>query len=201
MITDAPRLALPPTKQGPHGKAWRMDLAAIRAHLGKQGAEIDTWIVEAPYSHPMWHSYMLAVVHLRPVDGFPAAVVHLPGATHEVMLYALDPSHTPRLDRNPRLLHPANFHGQWIAESDEGAIAKVDSCVDLIIAGQLSPDTDFRRDWIALFSASNMLGPDIPPGLVVAGPTGVVVVGTGKQNADAIVSAAAGPVPPRDKRH
>lgn len=201
MIFNAPRLALPPAKQGPYGKAWRMDIAAIRAHYGKQGAEICFWIVEAPWAHPMWHSYMLSAVHLRPCDGFPPAVVNLPGATHEVMLYALDPSRTPRLDRIPRLLNPSNFHGQWIAESDDAAIAKVESCVDMILAGRLSPDTDFRREWIELFSASNMRGPDIPPGLVVAGPEGVVVVGTGKQNADAIIAAVAGPVPPKSAQH
>lgn len=201
MRLDAPRLILPPTKQGHAGKAWRMDIEAMRAFYGRQGAEICSWIVEAAWAHPMWHSYMISVVHLRPVDELGPATINLPGATHEVMLYALDPEHTPKLDRRPMFLIPSNFHGQWIAESDEAAAAKVEACVDDIIAGRLSPDTDFRRDWIARFSASNMKGPDIPPGLVIAGPHGALVVGTGKMNADAIIDAAAGPTPPKSEQH
>jgi len=201
MKDEAPRLALPPAKQGEHGKAWRLDIAALRRKHGKVGGELGGWIVEAPWAHPMWHSYVIAVIHLRPIAGFPPAVIRLQGATHEVILFALDPSHTPTLDNFPKFLSPSNFVGQWIAESDEAAVAKMDACVDEIIAGRLSPDTDFRHEWIARFSASNMKGPDIPPGLVIAVPGGAVVIGTGKQNADAIVAAAAGPVPPKKEQH
>lgn len=202
MMITAPRLSLTPTRIGLHGRAWLMDLAAMRAHYGKVGAEVRGWIVEAAWAHPMWHSYMVMAVHLRQAEGFPPAVIHLPGATHEVMVYALDPQHTATVDRTPRFLLPANFHGQWIAASDDEAGAKVDACVDEILDGTLSPDTDFRRDWIARFSASNMKGPDIPPGLVGVGVDGsVVIVGTGKQNADTLLNVAAGPVPPKDSQH
>lgn len=200
----APRLQAPPTRQGTHGKAWQIDLAAWRAMAGKPGGEICGWIVEAPWAHPMWHSYFLSAVHLRHVEGFAPAVIHLPGATHEVMLFALNPEFSPALDEFPRVLTPSNFVGQWIAESDEAACAKVEACVDDILVGQLSPDTDFRRHWIQRFSDSNIKpewkgAPDSMVGIASDG--GVVLVGTGKANAELLNSVATGPVPPKKEQH
>jgi hypothetical protein len=202
----ASRLQATPTKLSTNGKAWRVDLERYRARAGKAGGEICGWIIEAPWAHPMWHSYFLSAVHLRELPGFPPAVIHLPGATHEVMLFALNPEHTPTLDTFPKVLTPANFFGQWIAESDEAACAKLERCVDEVLAGTLSPDTDCRRMWIERFSDSNIKKEwkGVPESMVGIDKDGAVVfVGTGKTNAEIItgIAAANEPVPPKSEQH
>jgi hypothetical protein len=203
----APRLQVEPTKHGTHGKAWRINLDVWRTRYGKTGGEICGWIIEAPWAHPMWHSYMLSAVHLRPLDGLEPAVIYLPGATHEVMLYALNPEHTPALDQFPKLLMPANFHGQWIEVSDEAACLKVEGCVDAVIAGQLSPDTDFTREWIRRFSDSNIKqewrGLEGTTGIGVMKDGAVAIIGSGKTAAELItgIATANEPVPPKSEQH
>jgi hypothetical protein len=193
-----------PDLQGSHGKAWRADLAAVaRRRPGGPPPELTvaSWILSAPYAHPIWHSYTIGAVSLRDLPGVPPARIHLAGATHEVMVYALNPDFRRAVNAPAHLLQPSNFHGQWIAESDAGATRFIEETVQLVIDGRLSPDTDFRRNWIARFSASNMKGPDIPPGLVVASRDSMTFVGTGKQNVDTLIDVAAGPKPPTKDVH
>lgn len=151
-----------PDRKGPHGLAWKHDLAAIeQKHLGKLRAPAEltvaSWVVHAPYAHPVWHSYLIACVSLRNVAGVPPAKINLPGATHEVMVYALNPDHPVTIDDLPHVLQPANFHGQFIEPSDEAAAARVDQTVQDVIDARLSPDTDYARHWIHRFSDSNVL--------------------------------------------
>lgn len=193
-----------PDLKGLHGRAWKFDIAAFaRRHPAGPPLELTvaSWIMHAPYAHPMWHSYMIGAVSLRDMPGAPPPRIHLRGATHEVMVYALNPDHKRALDDVQHLLQPSNFHGQWRAESDAAAARFIEETVQLVIDGHLSPDTDFRRHWIARFSASNMKGPDIPPGLVVVGGGSVTFVGTGKQNAETMIDVAAGPKPPPKDMH
>ena len=108
-----------PTITDTHGRAWTVDLAALRTTLGvkaEDDAGVAQWVVEAPWAHPLWHSYLLALVHLRPMpDGRPTKL-YLIGATHELWLYALNPEH-PRepliVGKNgARYLQPINFAAQ-----------------------------------------------------------------------------------------
>lgn len=149
-----------PDMEGEHGNAWRCDLDLIRrANKIKEehDATVCTWIVDAPWAHPFWRAYMIAVIHLRATAGLPAPKINLEGATHEVLLYALDPGRTPDIENPFRTrLEPANFIGQWIAVSDIEAETKIEQCVREILDGVLSPDTDFRRQWIQRFSDSNL---------------------------------------------
>lgn len=193
-----------PDLLGPFGHAWRADVGAIaRRHPGGPPADltVSAWIVQAPYAHPMWHSYSIGAVSLREVPGMRKPVINLAGATHEVFVFALNPEQRRPLNASPRYLTPLNFAGQWRAESDGAAARFIEETIQLVIDGHLSPDTDFRRDWIARFSASNMKGPDIPPGLVIVGDGGVTFVGTGKQNVDTLTDIAAGPKPPAKDMH
>ena len=193
---------LEPALTGASGRAWRVDVAAVargRRESPPPELTVAAWIVHAPYAHPMWHSYAIAAVSLELVPGWPPAKINAPGATHEVMVYALNPEHRRAINAPSHYLTPANFHGQWRAADHAAAARYVEETVQLVIDGKLSPDTDFRRDWIARFSASNMKGPDIPPGLVVVGGGSVTFVGTGKQNVDNLLDIAAGPKPsPKD---
>jgi hypothetical protein len=149
---------LEPQIIGMHGKAWQCDVAAMAADCGQKnnGACLGTWIIHAPWAHPFWQYYALSLVHLRQIEGMPPAKIMLPGAIHEIFLFALDPAHMPEIDKMPHLLHPANFGAQWIAENDEQAIKHVMGVVQEICDGLLSPDTDFKREWVKRFSDSNL---------------------------------------------
>lgn len=157
----------PPTLVGPGGCAWEIDRVAARAAAGwteERDATVAGWVVFAPLSHPFWPYHLVGAIHLRPLPGEKSpAKIYLPGATHEVIVHAIDPTVVPSLV-NPRTLRPTNFIGQWIVRErrnpvdlDRVAAAKIRGCVEEILAGQLSPDTDDREQWILRFSDSNIL--------------------------------------------
>lgn len=153
-----------PTLNMPYGKAWRIDLPAVRARFGGEitDAGIDAWLVEAAWAHPAWHSYLVTLIHLRPMPGFKDPVLYHPNATHELLVQALDPDG----DRDRLLeestgwhcktLEPANFAAQLVEISDDLARERVRKAVEMICAGDLSPDTDYRAQWVALFGDNMM---------------------------------------------
>lgn len=154
-----------PDISGPHGKAWRCNLDAGRATLGANAGDDATlahWIVEAPWAHPIWHSYSIILVHLRPVPSAKKTLFYLDGATHEIWIYALNPD----ADLNPAIesgvmsgktfLSPLNFASQFIEVEDRLALDRVGAAVQAICDQKLSPDTDYRSDWIALFGDNMM---------------------------------------------
>lgn len=116
------------------------------------------WLIEAPWAHPLWTQYYLALYDLTRVSkaaGPP--VIHKRGATHEFMLYALDPEIPVPKDghidpKMLRLLSPPNYAYQFKAASDADAQARVQEIVDGIVAKHLSPDTDLRSLWNKLLS-------------------------------------------------
>lgn len=151
-----------PDLMGPAGKAWRQDVAAALANMKRSDTPaadltVSSWILHVPKAHPMWEYYWLGCVHLRPHPDGPPPMIFLPHATHEVMVYALNPGIDPALDDGPRLLLPANFHGQFIEPSDADAAARVQATVQEIVDGRLSPDTDFQREWVRRYSDSNLM--------------------------------------------
>lgn len=162
MFTSAPitdPIDLPPVLRGKYSSAWAVDLDAFRKGPGGAGpndASVAGWVVQAPWAHPVWHSYLVSIVHLRPLPRQTVdLIIKLEGATHEVFCYALCPEH-PRLplikgEGPPYPLTPANYVGQFVAASDAAAMEQVEKAVQQICDGTLSPDTDFRRLWFALF--------------------------------------------------
>lgn len=115
---------------------------------------------QAPWAHPVWSEYLLLVYDLDTViEGMQPSVKHDPSATHEFLLYAIDPT-TP-IDYSVSLLEqkavspltPPNHGYQFHAESNEIAWARVDGLVDACFRQSspgvfaLSPDSDFRREW------------------------------------------------------
>ncbi len=120
------------------------------------------WSVKAPWAHPLWHSYVTFLYDLTtPVPKRDAAggpVFHMEGATHEFLLYALDPDQpVPEITDDPETwrfhrLQPANHGYQFIAESDDAAFKRLDELMVAINRGTLSPDTDFTRAWDKIFA-------------------------------------------------
>jgi hypothetical protein len=77
--------------KGPYGRAASVPLPDV-----PDAAEsLCTWLLTAPKYHPVWTQYLMPVVRLRDIDGFPPPKRQFPGATHELIVVALDPEHGP----------------------------------------------------------------------------------------------------------
>jgi hypothetical protein len=157
-------ITTPATFTGAFGRTWRLDVAALLRKNGRDPAEdagIDLWMVEAPHAHPAWHTYMLLIMHLRPIEGAADPMIYLPGATHEFELWALSPDAKRQkiIDDGGAwgkwALHPINFAAQIIATDEEAKTRLFASVMD-IINGVISPDTDYMQWWIQAWG-NNML--------------------------------------------
>lgn len=169
-IEHIDRKAFPPTLTGAHGEAWEIDVPKARALAGDtedSDSTVAMWIVFAPWAHAFWSYYLIGAINLRPSKALPAPKIYAPGFTHEILVYALDPTAVPdTVDTSKiRKLRPVNFAGQWRVEvrpnpvdQDRAAAAKIRVTVEEILAGVLSPDSDFIDDWIKRFSSSNVRG-------------------------------------------
>lgn len=164
----------PPDMTGQHGAAWRVNLAAVIAKY-PAGPPMEltpcAWVVHAPYAHPIWHSYAIACVALRHHERAPVPRICLEGATHQIMVWALDPEHPVTVDDRPRLLTPLNFGAQFIAESDVAAVKRIDETVRDVIEANLNPDTDAVQQWFARFG-DNMVRRDERSELTIHGIDG-----------------------------
>lgn len=109
-------------RDGPFGRAIEVILEGEPPSPDVQ-AQVATWFLICPGQSPAWDCYFLSLVHLRPIEGGKPPVISREGATHEVMLFALDADRNPVPDDfttwNP--LWPQNFVGQYTAPDDETA--------------------------------------------------------------------------------
>lgn len=161
-----------PDFSGPSGRAWLCNHGNLQEQEGDEGgpdATVGMWLIEAPEAHPLWHSYVLVLVHLRTLPGREEEEVtfHLDGATHQLLLNALDPkgSRQSLVDCDLKaknkcaILHPLNFAAQFIEITDNLARERCVSAVQAICDGKISPDTDYMWQWLGLFG-NNMLKPE-----------------------------------------
>ena len=145
-----------PTRWGSFGRAWRIDVRMLLIANGRDpegDAGIDLWLVEAPRAHPVWHSYMMLMMHLRPLPDVADPIIYLPGATHEFELWALSPDAKRQdiIDTGGGWmrwrLEPMNFAAQIIATDEEAKDRLLGSVLE-ILQGTISPDTDYRQWWV-----------------------------------------------------
>jgi hypothetical protein len=151
-----------PDHIGDHGRAWRCNRAAALRRLHWFRTPIDAviadWIVEVPDASRSWHSYHIALLHLRPLRGVPAPVLYLPGATHELQVMALHAGADCAAaiaghllaDRLP--LAAATFAAQLVEPTDQAATIRTGTAIDLILSGDLDPES--RAHWVSLFGRS-----------------------------------------------
>lgn len=191
-----------PDMEGPHGRAWKNDIEAMARRYPDgppASTTVASWIVEAPWAHPAWHSYMIACVHLRDTPGMDPPKIYRQGATHEIFVIALNPRHKRAIDDYAKMLTPVNFAAQFVqAGGDESARDRIAATVREILDGKLSPDTDFRRQWVARFGDSNRkpetVGLPDEGAIVIVGDT-ALVVGTGASVLRALTEEAGKPDP------
>lgn len=168
---DMDKIDIAPTLTGRAGRAWEIDMekaramaARLRPDATKNDTTVGCFCAEAPYAHPIWHSYMIGIYHLRPLEGIPAAKINLPGATHELIVVALNPElpRTPFVagEEFPKFLTPINFCAQIICPDDAAAHALLKGAVQDVIDGKLNPDTDYIRHWMQRFGSNMIRDPE-----------------------------------------
>lgn len=147
------------THEGPYGTAVQLD---INPDLEGANTTVAWWLLTGPW-HPFWSQFVICVVSLKPVERVRPAKLHFEGATHELLVLALDPGNPPAVHPAERLvaeglafcgyLQPIDVVHQFTATDEEMtqlASLAAAACVD----GVLSPSTDdsrtlLREAWLA----------------------------------------------------
>ncbi len=115
---------------------------------------VASWLLTAPAAHPVWTQYALVVVRLRDdVPGFPPPHRRFVGATHELLVLALNPDGGPytgaALAEGKVLpyLMPPNLVEQFEA-TDHEMQDLASLAAQAVAHGILNPDTDGRAAWL-----------------------------------------------------
>jgi len=125
---------------GAAGTATRLHPDLAGAERTEQAATVACWWLDCPGQSPAWRHYLLAVVHLRPIDGQEHdPVITVPGATHEVMVVALNPEANPDPEDTATwwFLRPHNVMEQIELPDDEAAIQLAEHAAHAVVKGVL----------------------------------------------------------------
>lgn len=137
---------------GPYGIAEEVPLEG----LANAGATLCAWLITSSVYHPLWNQYLLAVVGLGEVPGFPPAKLKFPGASHELIVHAIDPKdgtvYKPTDGRFPQLI-PINICEQYEATDAEMTEVAWLAC-RAVVHGGLNPETAdaptrIREQWLS----------------------------------------------------
>jgi hypothetical protein len=85
--------------EGPAGTATPVFVDLEPGDPADWSGTVASWFLDCPGQSPAWRHYILNMIHLRPIEGVPAAKVTVVGATHELHLAALNPEAHPRPGR------------------------------------------------------------------------------------------------------
>lgn len=84
---------IPPTIIGNYGCAWLAPVTDETRLLLPTAT--GTWLLHCPGEHPFWSWYIVSSCALRDVAGVRPAKVNVLGATHEILVIALNPDYVP----------------------------------------------------------------------------------------------------------
>lgn len=109
-------------------------------------AQLSAWVITAPCWHIFWSQYMIAVVSLAEFPGIDPPVIDFPGATHELMVIALNPDHGPYDARNVTPENPVVYmlpHNicEQFTTTDKRAIELCELFAGAVIDGRMCPET------------------------------------------------------------
>lgn len=138
--------------EGAYGNAILLDCPDVP----EASETVCSWLITSPYWHPAWSQYLLFVVRLRDnVPGFPAPRRQFPGATHELLVVALNPTDGPfgpdfmhrYKDGGMPYLTPVNIAHQ-IEGTDDEASELAMLAAKGVVHGFLKPETGNGPDRI-----------------------------------------------------
>lgn len=101
---------------GPAGSATEVLLTLERFDKPDLAGTVAMWFLVCPGQSIAWDRYALSVIHLRDIEGARPADIAVPGATHELILHALDPARRPE-PRKPR---------SWVPLSPFNAVEQIE---------------------------------------------------------------------------
>lgn len=143
------------------GRAGSACLVPVAPDVPNASESVASYLITAPYYHPVWSQYGLEVIRLRDVPGMPPPVLKFQGATHEIMVVALNPEHGPwtaekviAAQHQTPILTPINIAEQFEA-TDEEMRALADLLVQAVVHGMLNPETAdapsrIREQWLTV---------------------------------------------------
>lgn len=124
------------------------------------GACCGVWLIRAPWAHRFWSYHLVFLQHLRTGDLLPPPIFTKHNATHEMMMYAVDPDKqhlitgikdvVGRQASPALLLHPADVVQQFTVEQpliDVIARRVIEDGLLLVVDQKLIPDSDGRSGW------------------------------------------------------
>lgn len=144
--------------RGPYGVATKVQ---IDSTVRNASESLAYYLITAPAFHPFWSQYILTTIRLRQVPDLPPPVLRFDGATHELMVVAVNPEPEPwTVERlvatgfKIGILSPVNILHQYEATDDEMTHLS-DLCAQGIVHGILSPEsgdapTRIREQWLAM---------------------------------------------------
>lgn len=115
-----------------------------------------SWLLRQQSAHPVWSEYLIVLYDLdAPVPGMAAK--HFEEATHEAMLFAVDPGDehdwTSAVWHGwPGRIEPALHCFQFRSRSAEEARDRICTLVTLILNETISPTRRHEELWDALFA-------------------------------------------------
>lgn len=145
-----------PDVEGSAARAWLCRCTPVERL--RWPTALDTWLVQTPGGIG-WSVYVVALITLRDVPGFPPAHRSVRGATHELMVWALDdrgrrvdPDDSDSIAATGRL-EPANYGRQFVVTSDVQASQLAKSMVLAFTAGGLPIEPD-----VAIVESGRVVG-------------------------------------------
>ena len=161
----APKATRPPDYQ----KVWSVWKMPITPEPGLTALAMA--LIDAPGVHAFWRCYFVTLIHLRDVPGAAPAKKRYPEAGYEIVVWALRPDRAPDPSAHPvdlmnERLTPPNVVHQFHGFTDTEVVERFDRVLQHIAAAAISPDSDHRSVWEALFAPGAeffTVGPDGTP--------------------------------------
>lgn len=146
----------PPDIAGRRAKVWLV--TPTPACAAKSQACLETWLVHYPGIHPFWSWWAVSVCSLADMPGLPPAQIRLDGASHEVIIVALnpeagEPNVDDQFDALPWMSPPELCH-QVKRLTDDQARRLVGQLCRAFADGVSAPDGDYRSRNEALLTGT-----------------------------------------------
>lgn len=141
-----------PDYTGAAGRAWNIDFGDSRMDMPLgANAVLAACLIEVPFAHPRWNSYMAAVIHLRPIPGAPPLECLRENATHEFSLSRVRPEFEDIADpadiRTIKAKSPPDIEQELILPSDERVLEVLGLAAQACVGGTLNPNKEYRQQW------------------------------------------------------